>query len=198
MDNKPSCDSDKDFGRLLHPYEVVPSYSSCVLSNDVLWIDGGFFLAGNHIVVDDGYDCLAPEYNSPFVHLKFHKVLIGNNIHYLCKGCFNGCRELKKIVLSESVEVIEYPIANDTAIEYFNDDDLLFLGTENNPRHALMGCVDDYKSDRIIVPASTKVVAENIRWPQQVKEIHFSDGRIVKVNENANEDAMETGDELPF
>ena len=61
-----------------------------------------------------------------------------------------------------------------------------------------MGCVDDYKSDRIIVPASTKVVAENIRWPQQVKEIHFSDGRIVKVNENANEDAMETGDELPF
>ena len=180
-------------GRLIHPYEVQPLYS-CVLSNDVLWIDSGFFLAGNHIVIEDENGYPAPEYESPFVHLNFHKVVIGKHIRYLCEGCFNGCRELKKIILSEFVEVIEYPIANNTAIEYYNDDGLLFLSTESNPRHALMGCVDDYKSDRITVPATTKVVAENIWWPQQVKEIHFPDGWIFKVNE----EALGTGDELPF
>lgn len=181
-------------GGRMHPYAVQPGCSCVLLSNDVLWVDGSFFLAGNYIVVEDGYGWPAPEYESPFVHLNFHKVLIGKHIHYLCEGCFNGCRELKEIVLSESVEVIEYPIANNTAVEYFNDDGLLFLGTESNPRHALMGCVDDYKNHRITVPATTKVVAENIWWPQQVKEIYFSDGRIFKVNE----EALGTGDELPF
>ena len=144
---------------------------------------------------ESGYD-LEPVFESPFVHIDFHTAVIGKDVKYLCEGCFNGCKNLRKIILSDSVDAIEWPIAKDAGLEYFEEDGLLFLGSENNLRLALVGCVDDYGADEVVIPAATKVIAANVDWPIYVKTLIHPDGTTVSVNENVTE---ATGDDaLPF
>lgn len=180
--------------QLQHPYASQPDYSLS-LADGTLRIDGTYWLAGN--VTCREYEWgLEREYESPFVHLDFHTAVIGKGIRHLCQGCFNGCRNLRKIILPHTIEAIEAPIANDTAVEYFEENGLLFLGSENNPRLALMGYRDDFADEKVVIPADTKVVADNADWPVHVKTLIYPDGTKLSVNENATE---ATGnDAFPF
>lgn len=112
-----------DKNRLIHPYAATPNYS-CSLIDGVLHINGAHWLAGNRVFREYEHD-LEAEFESPFVHLDFHTAVIGKDIKYLCEGCFNGCKNLKKIVLHDGIEAIENPIALNTCCdkEFVNDDD---------------------------------------------------------------------------
>ena len=175
-------------------YENIQSYCFTLVKG-VVKISGAFLLTGN--VTYREYEWgLDREYESPFRHLDFHTAFIYEGIMHLCEGCFNGCKSLKKIILPHSIDTIELPIALDTSVEYFEDNGLLFLGSENNPRLALMGCVDDYAGDEVVIPSDTKVIADNIDWPIHVKTRIHPDGMTIHVNENV---AEATGDDaLPF
>lgn len=180
---------------LQHPYATQPDYSLSLVDG-VLRIDGAYWLAGNETCRE--YEGgLEREYESQFVHLGFHTAVIDKGIRHLCQGCFNGCKNLRKIILPHTIEAIEAPIANDTAVEYFEENGLLFLGSETNPRLALMGSRDDFADEKVVIPAVTKVVADNIYWPLQVKELIYPDGTTILVNENVTE-ATGDADALPF
>lgn len=177
-----------------HPYISQPEYSLSLVDG-VLHINGDYWLTG-HVTSREYEWGLEREYESPFVHLDFHTAIIDKGIRHLCQGCFNGCKSLRKIILPHTIKTIEVPIATDTSIEYFEYNGLLILGSENNPRLALMGCVDDYAGDEVVIPSDTKVIADNIDWPIHVKTLIHPDGTTVSVNENVTE---ATGDDaLPF
>lgn len=180
---------------LQHPYATQPDYSLSLVDG-VLHIDGAYWLTGN-VTCREYEEGMEREYESQFVHLDFHTAVIGKNIRHLCQGCFNGCKNLRKIILPHTIEAIEAPIANNTAVEYFEENGLLFLGSETNPRLALMGSRDDFADEKVVIPADTKVVADNIYWPLQVKELIYPDGTTILVNENVTE-ATGDGDALPF
>lgn len=162
--------SDSDGRKLLHPYDAQPGYS-CSLVDGVLHVNGAHWLAGNQVVKDNDFD-ISPEYESPFVHIDFHTAVIGKDLKYLCQGCFNGCKSLKKIILHDGIEAIETPIARDTAVEYFTENGLQYLGTGTNLRFALVGCNEDFDADRIVAPKDSVVVALNEGFlPYSVKEV---------------------------
>ena len=177
-----------------HPYASQPEYSLSLVDG-VLIINSDYWLAG--IVTCREYEWgLEREYESPFVHLDFHTAVIDKGIRHLCQGCFNGCKNLRKIILPHTIKAIETPIAVDTAVEYIEENGLLFLGSDNNPRLALMGCVEDYPGDEVVIPSDTKVIADNIDWPIHVKTLIYPDSTTIHVNEK---DSEATGDEaLPF
>ncbi len=99
------------------------------------------------------------EYVSQFKDLDFHTVIIEEGVIGLDNRCFEGCWNLRKILLPATLYSIYADIAKDTPLEYLNENGLLYLGTQDNPHHVLMGCTPEFNQSKLAIAEGTVTIA---------------------------------------
>lgn len=99
------------------------------------------------------------EYMSQFKDLVFHKVVIEPGITCLDELCFEGCKNLREIILPETLFSVYADFAKDTPLEYLDEGGLLYLGTAENPHHILMGCTPGFNESALTIAEGTVKIA---------------------------------------
>lgn len=136
--------------------------------------DGVITVSGNDILspvpAPDAYpfyDDAVPEegptgwtnYTSGFREMDFHTVVIENGVKCLDTFCLKDCKNLRKVILPEGIMSVYARFADGAALDFFEEDGLLFLGTPENPRYALMGCAESFNNNILEIPEGTVIIA---------------------------------------
>lgn len=146
-----------------------------------------YTLTDDGVLTISGNDCLYSIYDagwvdgrevdvsvSQFRELDFHTVVIEEGVSCLEQDCFTGCKGLKKIILPDTLLSVYRGFADDTPLEYLNEGGLLYLGTEENPHHILMGCTDDYNAERLEIAEGTVAIAHGaFSGRESIRDINF-------------------------
>lgn len=120
-------------------------------------------------------------YESPFVDLDFHTVILEPGFKCIEEDFFTGCKNLKKVIIPDTITEIHPGFAKGIKLDYLNENGLLFMGNEDNPRHFLMGCVADFKEEHLNIPEGVyyihaeafadRCTIKTITFPRTLKKI---------------------------
>lgn len=120
-------------------------------------------------------------YESPFVDLDFHTAVLEPGFKCIEADFFTGCKNLKKVIIPDTINEIHPDFAKGIRLEFLNENGLLFMGNDGNPRHFLMGCVEDYNEEHLDIPEGVHYIhagafadrrgVKTVTFPKSLKNI---------------------------